>query len=125
MSIVIDLSPAVEARLRDKALQRGQDMNLMVAELLEVVLTWDEEDLAESIAAIQEGLDDFEAGRFQSVKNLRGPFKSALVISHSSSSPATLSVQEILASTRGSWGQKTMEEVDRQLADQRQLDWGE
>jgi hypothetical protein len=87
MSIVIDLSPAIEARLRDKALQRGQDINLMVAELLEVVLAWEEEDLAESIAP--------------------------------------LSVQEILASTRGSWGQKTMEEVDRQLADQRQLDWGE
>jgi predicted transcriptional regulator len=69
MSIVIDLSPAVEARLRDKALQRGQDMNLMVAELLEVVLTWEEEDLAESIAAIQEGLDDFEAGRFQSLED--------------------------------------------------------
>jgi hypothetical protein len=87
MSIVIDLSPAMEARLRDKALQRGQDINLMVAELLEVVLAWEEEDLAESIAP--------------------------------------LSVQEILASTRGSWGQKTMEEVDQQLADQRQLDWGE
>jgi hypothetical protein len=84
MSIVIDLSPAMEARLRDKALQRGQDINLMVAELLEVVLAWEEEDLAESIAP--------------------------------------LSVQEILASTRGSWGQKTMEEIDRQLADQRRLD---
>jgi len=69
MSIVIDLSPEVEARLRDKALQRGQDMSLMVAELLQVVLTWEEEDLAESIAAIQEGLDDFEAGRFQSLED--------------------------------------------------------
>lgn len=69
MSIVVDLSPEVEARLRDKALQRGQDMNLMVAELLQVVLTWEEEDLVESIAAIQEGLDDFEAGRFQSFED--------------------------------------------------------
>lgn len=66
MSIVIDLSPEIESRLRDKASQRGQDVNLMVAELLQVALTWEEEDLAESIAAIQEGLDDFEAGRFQS-----------------------------------------------------------
>ncbi len=122
MSIVIDLSPEVEARLRDKALQRGQDMNLMVAELLQVVLTWEEEDLAESIAAIQEGLDDFEVGRFQSFENM---VKPAADFTQPSINLSTLSAQEILTSTRGSWGQKTMEEIDRQLADQRQLDWGE
>jgi predicted transcriptional regulator len=69
MSIVIDLSPEIESRLRNKASQRGQDINLMAAELLEVALTWEEEDLVESIAAIQEGLDDFEAGRFQSFES--------------------------------------------------------
>ncbi|MEB3292801.1 MAG: hypothetical protein VKJ24_06550 [Synechococcales bacterium] len=45
MSIVIDLSPEIEARLRDKALQRGQDVSRMVTELLQIVLTWEDEDL--------------------------------------------------------------------------------
>lgn len=35
----------------------------------QAVLKWEDEDLAESIAAIQEGLDDFEAGRFQSFED--------------------------------------------------------
>ncbi len=125
MSIVIDLSPEVEARLRDKALQRGQDMSLMVAELLQVVLTWEEEDLAESIAAIQEGLDDFEAGQFQSFENFVRTVKPVSDLTQLSANLSMLSVQEILTTTRGSWGQKTVEEIDRQLEDQRRLDWGE
>ncbi len=125
MSIVIDLSPEVEARLRDKALQRGQDMSLMVAELLQVVLTWEEEDLAESIVAIQEGLDDFEAGQFQSFENFVRTVKPVSDLTQLSANLSMLSVQEILTTTRGSWGQKTVEEIDRQLEDQRRLDWGE
>jgi predicted transcriptional regulator len=66
MSIVIDLTPEVEARLRNRALQRGQDIQLIVAELIQIALEWAEDDLEGAIAAIQVGLDDFEAGRFQS-----------------------------------------------------------
>jgi hypothetical protein len=60
--------------------------------------------------------------RWQILEYLLGQFKPTVEISHSSN---TLSVQEILASTRGSWGETSLDEIDRQLADQRQLDWGE
>ena len=65
------------------------------------------------------------ADRWQILEHLIGQFKSASDLTNPSTDLSTLSVQEILASTRGSWGQKTMEEIDRQLAHQRQLDWGE
>lgn len=66
MSIVISLSPEVEARLREKAAQQGQDVSLVAAELLARVLEWELQDSEEAIAGIQRGLDDFEAGRSRS-----------------------------------------------------------
>ena len=65
------------------------------------------------------------ADRWQILEHLLGQFKPTSEIRSPSINLAPLSVQEILVSTRGSWGQKTVEEIDRQLADQRQLDWGE
>jgi hypothetical protein len=35
------------------------------------------------------------------------------------------SPQEIFASTQGGWSHQTRDEIDAQLASQRQLDWGE
>lgn len=66
MSIVISLSPEVEARLREKAAQEGQDVSLVAAELLARILEWELQDSEEAIAGIQRGLDDFEAGRSRS-----------------------------------------------------------
>lgn len=66
MSIVISLSPEVEARLREKAAQQGQDVSLVAAELLARILEWELQDSEEAIAGIQRGLDDFEAGRSRS-----------------------------------------------------------
>jgi predicted transcriptional regulator len=66
MSIVISLSPEVEARLREKAAQQGQDISLVAAELLARILEWEFLDSQEAVAGIQRGLDDFEAGRFRS-----------------------------------------------------------
>ena len=66
MNIVISLSPEVEARLRKKAEQQGQDVSIVAAELLANVLEWETQDSQEAIAGIQRGLDDFEAGRFRS-----------------------------------------------------------
>ena len=60
--------------------------------------------------------------RWQILEYLLGQFKPTFETSRSSNS---LSAQEILASTRGSWGQTSLDEIDRQLADQRQLDWGD
>lgn len=65
MSIIISLSPEVEAKLREKAAQQGQDVSLIAAELLVRILEWESEDSEEAVAGIQRGLDDFEAGRFR------------------------------------------------------------
>lgn len=59
MTIVISLSPEVEARLGEQAAQRGQDVNVVAA--LGV-----QKDLQEAIKGIQRGLDDFETGRYRS-----------------------------------------------------------
>jgi len=66
MTIVISLSPEVEARLREKAARQGQDVSLVAAELLASVLEWEARDSEEAIEGIQRGLDDFEVGRFRS-----------------------------------------------------------
>lgn len=66
MAIAISLTPELEARLREKATQQGQDISLVAAELLKNILDWELEDSQAAIQGIQQGLEDFEAGRFQS-----------------------------------------------------------
>jgi len=66
MAIFVSLSPEVEARLREKAAQQGQDVNLVAAELLARILEWELQDSEAAVAGIQSGLEDFEAGRFRS-----------------------------------------------------------
>ncbi|NEQ98889.1 MAG: hypothetical protein F6K30_19575 [Cyanothece sp. SIO2G6] len=69
MAIVVTLSPELEALLLDKAARQGQDANLVASELLATILEWEEQDSAEAVKGIQQGLDDFEAGRFRSFQN--------------------------------------------------------
>jgi predicted transcriptional regulator len=69
MSIVITLSPELEVLLHDRAAQRGQDVDLVVSELLTSVLEWERTDTVEAIQGIQQGLDDFAAGRFRSFQD--------------------------------------------------------
>ena len=66
MAIVVTLSPELEALLRDKAAQRGQNVSFVASELLTSVLEWEVKDSEGAIKGIQQGLDDFEAGRFRS-----------------------------------------------------------
>ena len=66
MAIVVSLSPELEARLREKGAQQGQDVSFVAAQLLEAVLEWEVEDSEAAIKGIQQGLEDFEAGRFRS-----------------------------------------------------------
>jgi len=66
MSIFISLSPEVEAQLREKASQRGQDVSIVAAELLTDILKWESQDSEEAIAGIQRSLDEFEAGHSRS-----------------------------------------------------------
>lgn len=65
MSIIVTLSPELEALLRDRAAQQGQDVSLVASQLLTSVLQAEEQDLEETIQGIQQGLQDFEAGQFR------------------------------------------------------------
>jgi predicted transcriptional regulator len=69
MAIVITLSPELETLLRNRAVQQGQDVNFVASELLASVLEWEAQDSEEAIRGIQQGLDDFEAGRFRSFQD--------------------------------------------------------
>ena len=69
MAIVVTLSPELEALLRDRATQRGQDVNVVASELLASVLELEDQDAQEATKGIQQGLDDFEAGRFRSFQD--------------------------------------------------------
>jgi predicted transcriptional regulator len=66
MTIEITLTPELEEQLRKKALDQGQDINLVAAELLASILEQEAQDLEQAIQGIQQGLDDFEAGNFRS-----------------------------------------------------------
>ncbi|PMB38911.1 hypothetical protein CEN41_22790 [Fischerella thermalis CCMEE 5330] len=72
MTIIVTLTPELEARLRDKAARQGQDVNLVASELLANVLEWETQDSEEAIKGIQQGLDDFDAGRFRSFHEFAG-----------------------------------------------------
>jgi predicted transcriptional regulator len=69
MSILISLSPEIEAQLQKRAMKQGQDISMVATELLSRALELDELDLRESIAGIQQGLDDFKASRSQSFES--------------------------------------------------------
>ncbi|MEB3336392.1 MAG: hypothetical protein VKJ46_02950, partial [Leptolyngbyaceae bacterium] len=69
MAIVVTLSPELETLLQNKATQQGQDISLVASELLANVLVWEVQDSEEAIKGIQQGLDDFEAGRFRSFED--------------------------------------------------------
>ncbi len=64
MTISIDLSPELEAQLWEQARKRGQNISVVAAELLKKILEWELEDSQAAIEGIQQGLDDFETGRF-------------------------------------------------------------
>ncbi len=66
MSIVVTLSPELETMLRDRAAEHGQDVSLITSELLTSVLEWESQDSIEATKGIQQGLDDFDAGKFRS-----------------------------------------------------------
>ena len=44
MAIVVSLSPELEARLREKSTQQGQDISFVAAELLKNILDWELQD---------------------------------------------------------------------------------
>ncbi|MEH2391779.1 MAG: hypothetical protein V7K21_08885 [Nostoc sp.] len=61
MSILISLSPEVEAQLYEKAAHEGQNISVVAVEVLTCILEWELQDSEEVFASIQPSLDDLEA----------------------------------------------------------------
>jgi predicted transcriptional regulator len=65
MTITLNLSPDLEAKLHNKASQEGKEINQVITELLTTILEWEIEDTKEAIKGIQRGLTDFESGNYR------------------------------------------------------------
>jgi predicted transcriptional regulator len=65
MTLTITLDPSTEAQLRAKAEANGQDINTLATQLLSALLAWVAQETEATTAGIQQGLEDFEAGRFR------------------------------------------------------------
>ena len=74
MALVLEVSPETEARLKMYAAERGQDVTDYLVELAEYSHVIDlsefedQADFDDSVAGIQEGLADLEAGRTYSLE---------------------------------------------------------
>jgi hypothetical protein len=64
MPLTLTLPPKIEALLRQRAEISGQDLATVALALLTVGLSLNGHDFLQSLEGIQNGLDDFEQGRF-------------------------------------------------------------
>jgi predicted transcriptional regulator len=69
MSITLELPPQVETLLRQRAEATGQDIHHIAIAILTLGLSHNDEDFLATMAGIQQGLDDFEQGRFSSLED--------------------------------------------------------
>lgn len=69
MTIVITLNSELETLLRNRAAQQGQDVNFLASELLASVLLSEQQELETTIKGIQQGLNDFEEGKYRSFED--------------------------------------------------------
>ncbi len=68
MSITLTLPPKIEALLRQRAENTGQDIASIVLAVLAFGFSFDESDFFEALEGIQRGLGDFEQGQFSSLE---------------------------------------------------------
>jgi hypothetical protein len=69
MTIVITLNSELETLLRNRAAQQGQDVNFLASELLAGVLLSEQQELETTIKGIQQGLNDFEEGKYRAFED--------------------------------------------------------
>jgi hypothetical protein len=68
MPLTLNLPPKIEALLRQRAENSGQDIASVALAILAFGLSFDESDFFEALEGIQRGLDDFERGQFSSLE---------------------------------------------------------
>ncbi len=64
--MILDLGAELEARLKERPLDEGEnlDLNETAQMMIQAYLDWEAQELAESVAAIKEGEKAFEEGRW-------------------------------------------------------------
>ncbi len=67
MTLTLTLPPKLEALLRQRAESTGQDLASIAVAVLAFGLSVDEGDFFKALEGIQQGLKDFEEGRFCSL----------------------------------------------------------
>ena len=63
MTLMIELPPKLEKKLKDRASSQGMDASTFACTILEDVLISDDEELEEALEGIRRGLADAAAGR--------------------------------------------------------------
>ena len=66
MTITLNLTPEMEARLRETVARDGRDAETIAQTALAEWLEWEARERAEAAEGIRRGLDNFAAGRYSS-----------------------------------------------------------
>ena len=61
--MTITLSPETEAKVKEQARKSGGDVSSLVESYVKQVFEWQQQDLEETLEALDRGMADFEAGR--------------------------------------------------------------
>ncbi len=77
MTLTLDIAPEVEEILRRRAVQAGREEQKLAAELLARTLIQEDSDWHETVAAIQSGIADGDAGREEPFENFVAASKAA------------------------------------------------
>jgi predicted transcriptional regulator len=65
MTITINLAPEEEAKLHQKAMRDGSNVNVVAHDVLVQALDWETQDYIEAVEGIKQGIKAFEQGRFR------------------------------------------------------------
>jgi predicted transcriptional regulator len=76
--MTITISSELEARLRDRARQEGQDPDTVAEVLLSAALDWEAQERREAIAGIQRGLEAGAAGRVRPASEVFAEMRAKL-----------------------------------------------
>jgi hypothetical protein len=93
---------------------------------VELILHFGAVTMSPQLQQIYQNLGEITAiERWQILEHLIGQFKCAVGETSGVMANIKPSAQDILATTQGGWGKRSLDEIDAQMAYQRQLDWGE
>ncbi len=77
MTLILDIAPEVEEILRRRAGQTGREEQKLAAEMLTRTLIQEDAEWNDTVAAIEEGIADGEAGREEPFENFVAASRAA------------------------------------------------